>query len=127
LVEMLDARTQWAVGDPEGALARLESLQREATGWGFLIPLNEILTLWVADLNLELGDAERAEVYYRATIDRPRAVLALARLRDDAGDTEEAAQLYARFIDFWKDADPELQAQVEAARDRLREIVRERG
>ncbi len=102
-------------------------MQREATGWGFLIPLNEILTLWVGDLNLELGDAERAEVYYRATIDRPRAVLALARLRDDAGDTEEAAQLYARFIDFWKDADPELQAQVEAARDRLREIVRERG
>jgi L-ribulose-5-phosphate 3-epimerase UlaE len=40
---------------------------------------------------------------------------------------DEAAQYYAWFIEMWKDADPELQPQVQEARDRLQEIVRERG
>jgi len=127
LEQMLEARAQWSAGDPEGALARLEPLQREATGSGFMAAVNGMQRFWLADLNLELGNTERAELYYRSLIDQARAVLALARIRDEAGDTDEAAQLYARFIEFWKDADPELQAQVEAARDRLQEIVQARG
>jgi hypothetical protein len=125
--EMLEARVQWATGDPEGALARIEPLQREATGWEYMYPLNEILRKWAADLSLELGDEEEAEVYLRSLIDRPIAVLQLARLRDEAGDLDEAASLYARLIDFWQDADPELQPYVEEARSRLQEIVEQRG
>ena len=127
LNEMIEARAQWGGGDPEGALARLVPLQREATGWQFMVVVNEIITTYVADLHLELGNKEEAELYYRSLVDRPRAVLALARLRDEAGDTEEAAAYYARVIQFWEDADPELQPQVQEARDRLQEIVRERG
>lgn len=127
LAQMLEARARWGAGDPEGALARLKPLQREATGWFFMSGVNETQRFWLADLNLELGDTERAELYYRSLIDRARAVLALARIRDEAGDADEAVQLYARFITLWKDADPELQPQVEAARARLAEIVRERG
>jgi tetratricopeptide (TPR) repeat protein len=127
LNEMAEARAQWGAGDPEGALARLVPLQREATGWQFMVPVNEIITTYVADLHLELGNMEEAELYYRSLVDRPRAVLALARLRDEAGDTEEAAAYYARVIQFWEDADPELQPMVQEARDRLQEIVRERG
>jgi len=127
LVEMLEARAQWAAGDPQGALARLEPLQREATGSGFMAAINGIQRFWLADLNLELGNTEKAELYYRSLIDQARAVLALAKIRDEAGDTDEAAHLYARFIEFWKDADPELQPQVEAARERLQEILRARG
>ncbi len=127
LEQMLEARAQWSAGDPEGALARLEPLQREATGSGFMAAVNGMQRFWLSDLNLELGNTERAELYYRSLIDQARAVLALARIRDEAGDTDEAARLYARFIEFWKDADPELQAQVEAARDRLQEIVQARG
>jgi tetratricopeptide (TPR) repeat protein len=127
LAQMLESRARWGAGDPEGALARLESLQREATGWGFTYGINEIQRFWLADLNLELGNTESAELYYRSLIERARAVLALAKIRDEAGDTDEAVQLYARFITLWKDADPELQPQVEAARARLAEIVRERG
>jgi len=51
----------------------------------------------------------------------------LGRLYDAKGDTENAAIWYARFVDLWADADPELQPRVEAARARLEEIVRERG
>ena len=127
LNEMAEARAQWGAGDPEGALARLLLLQREATGWQFMVAVNEMITAYVADLHLELGNEEEAELYYRSLVDRPRAVLALARLRDQAGDTEEAAAYYARVIQFWEDADPELQPLVEEARVRLQEIVRERG
>ena len=127
LNEMAEARAQWGAGDPEGALARLVPLQREATGWQFMVVVNEMITTYVADLHLELGNKEEAEIYYRSLVNRPRAVLALARLRDEAGDTEEAAAYYARVIQFWEDADPELQPLVEEARNRLQEIVSERG
>ena len=127
LAEMAEARVQWAAGDPETARARLDSLQREATGWQFMVPVNEIQRFWLADLNLELGDTEDAELYYRSLMNSARAVLAVARIRDEAGDTDEAAQLYARFIDLWKDADPQLQPTVQEARDRLQEIVQARG
>jgi tetratricopeptide (TPR) repeat protein len=127
LAEMVEARLQWSTGDPEGALVRLEPLQREATGWQFLNPLNEIQRMWLADLNLELGRRAEAEVYYRSLTPWARAVLALARLRDEAGDLDEAAQYYAWFVEMWKDADPELQPLVEEARTRLQEIVSQRG
>lgn len=51
----------------------------------------------------------------------------LAQLYDETGDPEKAAVYYARFLDLWAEADPELQPRVEAARARLQEIVRERG
>jgi tetratricopeptide (TPR) repeat protein len=51
----------------------------------------------------------------------------LGQLYDEQGDLEKAALWYARFVDLWGDADPELQPRVEAARARLEEIVRERG
>ncbi|MCL7968484.1 MAG: tetratricopeptide repeat protein [marine benthic group bacterium] len=51
----------------------------------------------------------------------------LGQLHDEAGDLEEAAIYYARFVELWDEADPELQPRVAAARARLEEILRERG
>jgi tetratricopeptide (TPR) repeat protein len=51
----------------------------------------------------------------------------VGQLYDEAGDFENAAVYYARFVDLWADADAELQPRVEAARARLEEIIRERG
>ena len=51
----------------------------------------------------------------------------LGQLFDERGDTEAAAVHYARFVELWEDADPELQPRVAAARSRLEAIVRERG
>jgi tetratricopeptide (TPR) repeat protein len=51
----------------------------------------------------------------------------LAVLHDEAGDLENAALYYARFVELWKEADAELQPRVEAAQQRLNEIFAERG
>ena len=57
----------------------------------------------------------------------PESLERLGALHDEAGDLEQAALYYARFVELWEEADPELQPRVEAARARLEEIVRERG
>ena len=51
----------------------------------------------------------------------------LGQLYDKGGDLEKAAEHYARFVELWKDADPELQPRVQAAQQRLNEIFAERG
>ncbi len=51
----------------------------------------------------------------------------LAQLLDAQGDEEGAMLHYARFVTLWKDADPELQPRVEAARRRLDELKRARA
>ena len=43
----------------------------------------------------------------------------VGELHDDRGDPDKAAGHYAAFVDLWKNADPELQPQVAAARRRL--------
>ena len=51
----------------------------------------------------------------------------LAALYDERQDEEKAAEYYARFVELWRDADPELQPRVRAAQGRLDEITAERG
>lgn len=46
----------------------------------------------------------------------PRYILELARLLDEVGDAEAAKIEYRRFLQFWKDADPELPELSEARR-----------
>jgi tetratricopeptide (TPR) repeat protein len=46
----------------------------------------------------------------------------LAQLYDAEGQSEKAARNYQAFIDLWKNADPELQPRVRAARERLRRM-----
>ncbi|HSM35233.1 MAG TPA: tetratricopeptide repeat protein [Longimicrobiales bacterium] len=51
----------------------------------------------------------------------------LAELLDEAGERDEAARHYARFVELWENADEELQPRVRSARARLRRILDERG
>jgi tetratricopeptide (TPR) repeat protein len=51
----------------------------------------------------------------------------LGQLYDEMGESEKAAGYYGMFVDLWSDADPGLQPRVRAARERMEEIVRERG
>jgi tetratricopeptide (TPR) repeat protein/TolB-like protein len=71
------------------------------------------------------GDHETAIARYRrlnqpdvttkwTSIVEPRFVLAIARLADRAGDRETARAEYARFVEFWKGADPRLPEIAEA-------------
>ncbi len=51
----------------------------------------------------------------------------LGQLYDEQGDWQKAAEYYAKLVDLWRGADPELQPRVEAAQQRLDEIFAERG
>ena len=67
---------------------------------------------------------------FRANIDGmflAPSLEALAELHADAGNAEEAARYYGRFIDLWENADPGLQPRVETARARLAALVERRG
>ena len=50
----------------------------------------------------------------------------LGQLYQDAGDTTRAMDYYGRFVDLWKNADPELQPRVVEARRAMAELVPDR-
>jgi len=80
----------------------------------------------VARYEMALGFGDYLEVQRQAR-EYPVTLSRLATRYDERGDLERAAGYYARFIDLWESADPDLQPRVTAARQRLDEIVRERG
>jgi tetratricopeptide (TPR) repeat protein len=51
----------------------------------------------------------------------------LGELYESRGDRRRAADSYNRFIDLWKNADPELQPAVREVRGRLAQLAREPG
>jgi tetratricopeptide (TPR) repeat protein len=51
----------------------------------------------------------------------------LGELYEARGDTAKAESHYVKFIELWKDADPELQPQVREIRDRLARSRRRQG
>ena len=57
----------------------------------------------------------------------PFALRRLGELYEARGDRDHAVEYYEKFIDLWRDADAELQPQVEDARRRLAGLVGERG
>jgi DNA-binding SARP family transcriptional activator/TolB-like protein len=74
-----------------------------------------------------LGRDDEARAWYASlgetTIDMAifaaPAQLRLAEIAEQKGDTARAARHYGRFIELWKDADPELRPEVDEARRRL--------
>ena len=51
----------------------------------------------------------------------------LGELYEARGDRRNAADYYGRFVDLWKNADPELQPAVREVRGRLAQLAREPG
>jgi len=128
LVVALD---NWKQEPTPAAADSLVAMQRLAVGWSGFAAVNEVARWWVADALAETGRTDEAEPYLRSllqgTLFQPVATERLAQLYDERGELEKAAEHYAIFIELWGQADPELQARVEAARARLEEILRERG
>lgn len=69
---------------------------------------------WLA----HLGGVGAAELAYE-----PAAALRQAEIYEAMGQPDKAAEQYARFVDMWRDADPELQPIVEEARANLRRLI----
>jgi hypothetical protein len=51
----------------------------------------------------------------------------LGELYEARNDRKRAAQYYGRFVDLWKQADPELQPGVREVRSRLARLAQEPG
>jgi len=51
----------------------------------------------------------------------------LGELYQNAGDTKSAIMYYDRFVDLWKNADPDLQPRVSDARKQIAAMVRAKG
>jgi tetratricopeptide (TPR) repeat protein len=87
-----------------------------------------------------LGQADTAVVLYEKALTLPTlgglsyetlwypfVLRRLGQLHESRGHREQAIDYYSQFIDLWKDADPELQPQVEEARAALARLAREQG
>jgi len=132
LRELTESQIARQEGDIEGALEHLASLERSVCP--------ECGLLWKGLLLEETGDRPGAIEAWEAYLSRGwniRDILdadalgsiyeSLGRMYDEESDPEQAAGWYAKFVELWADADPELQPRVEAARARMTEIYGERG
>jgi len=121
-----------AEGDPEEAQRLYASSDRG--------PCLICARLGVAVAWDRAGNADSALAAYEAYLDTrqpnrqywDQAGLAFsmrraAEIADELGDAEKATRHFAEFVELWKDADAELQPQVEKARARLEELLRARG
>lgn len=129
----LRARIAWHEGRPADALRLLESLELEAAqGEIAVIPFaTRANERWLrAEVLVALGrDAEAlawlASVGHGSVPEIPLrapAHLRQAELHDRLGNRDEAALHYVRFLDLWRDADPQFQPAVDAAKRRLAEL-----
>jgi tetratricopeptide (TPR) repeat protein len=80
------------------------------------------VVLYEQALNLPILGGQRYEVSWY-----PFVLRRLGQLHESLGHRDEAIDDYSQFIDLWKDADPELQPQVEAAREALARLMAEPG
>ncbi len=96
------------------------------------------LTFYTAHALDRAGQADSAEAWYRAGVESPAtgedpedatfypvALRRLAEFAESRGDRGAALGYYERFVDLWRDADPELQPQVAGARQRIAALTAE--
>ena len=55
------------------------------------------------------------------------ALRRLGEMYESKGQRAKALEYYGRFVDLWKNADPELQSAVREVRGRLAQLAREPG
>jgi tetratricopeptide (TPR) repeat protein len=51
----------------------------------------------------------------------------LGELYEEKGNKEKALDYYGRFVQLWKDADPELQPQVKEVKERMVKLTSEKS
>ncbi|HYO46066.1 MAG TPA: adenylate/guanylate cyclase domain-containing protein [Gemmatimonadota bacterium] len=109
----------WKRGRATEALPRLESVQRDMRGGaGGAYALNEEVRWWLGHILKELGRPRDALVYFR-TFDDPFGEYESAKIFEELGEFDEARQSYEYALLSWRDADPELQPRIAAAREAL--------
>ena len=128
LAESVRAHLAEAAGRDAEALAHLEKAGWEAAASVFVSEAYDRYCR--AELLEELGRDDEALGWYGSIAERAAyelVYLAPSHLHrggiyEKRGDKIHAAQHYRRFIELWKDADPELQPAVAEARRKLGEV-----
>lgn len=130
--ELLTARLTSLRGEHASAIDRLEALARRAA-W---MPSRTMYAIGrVQDAagrpDLAIAAYEKAlavpdPTRYAEYLEVINAIRRLAELHDAAGNAPKAIEYYARLVELWKDADPELQPVVEAARRRIGQLLPDR-
>ncbi|MGH7570971.1 MAG: adenylate/guanylate cyclase domain-containing protein [Gemmatimonadota bacterium] len=126
VVQALQGVARWKEGDRQEALRLLKAAQKRRGA-------RDALSIWVGEIYLELDRPAEAVPYFRALGSDPAEMDAyagyyLGKAYEAAGEYEKARDAYESFVEYWRDADPELQPRVEEARQaalRLRGLQRE--
>jgi tetratricopeptide (TPR) repeat protein len=92
----------------------------------------------IAGAHAALGQADSAITYYERAVSTPAmarlwvegytlapSLKRLGELYEQKGDRARAAEYYNRFVDLWKDAEPDLQPAVREVRQRLARLAQE--
>ena len=146
LARTLEGLLIWQRGETDRALEALDAARLRFPHWTLAQAFyDEPLVRYVrAEILYEAGRYADALPWYTSvddggTPEEARAgvfylgpsYLRRAQIYEQLGDEERAVDFYTRFIDLWKDCDPELQPQVKAAQERLNRLfegsVREPG
>jgi tetratricopeptide (TPR) repeat protein len=125
-----------AEGKPDSAIAHYRSGDNEPDG----LPTSSCIACTPLMIGLAFdrgGHSDSARVYLtkyvemngngRFYLDRfylAPSLYRLGELYESAGDTKHATEYYGRFVDFWKNADPDLQPRVVEARKRIERMNR---
>ncbi len=123
-----------AEGHPQEAIAAYQQTYTE-NGFCGVCGLPEMAAVYD-----RLGQPDSARVVYQRYVDTPaaypsftdRSQLAasykrLGELYEARNDRKQAVRYYEKFVDLWKDADPELQPGVKEVRGRLAKLAQEPG
>jgi tetratricopeptide (TPR) repeat protein/tRNA A-37 threonylcarbamoyl transferase component Bud32 len=98
-------------------------------------------TVELAQLHDKAGEVDSARVLYEQFVATPTTGMVtlahstglaatykrLGELYEAKGDRRRAGDYYGKFVDLWKDADPELQPGVKEVRGRLARLAQEPG
>ena len=131
----LEALAAWQEDQPEEALVALDEARLQPT-WRQAVssPIyDQVLARYArAEILYAKGRYEEALPWYTSLHDGLKtggegylgpSYLRRAEIYEHLGETDKAITYYTRFIELWQDADPELQPQVEQARQRLNRLV----
>ncbi len=139
-------RGMWWRHWPEGYIAQAEGRKTDALA-AFRALYDEggacnICGLYeLAGVFDSMGQADSAIALYQRAISTPAtfgrlfgdgptlapSLKRLGELYEARGDRKKAADYYGRFVELWKDADPELQPGVKEVRGRLARLSQEPG
>ncbi len=114
IINELKGYQAWKQGDHEEAAGLWENASYSY----------DVGAIWRGELYRQMGKLEKAEGWYRAAWSHPVAHERLGLLYEQMNKPQKAAAAYRRFLEAWKDADPEQKPLVEQTRKRLEKLIK---